>query len=212
MKNQEVAVLDYGIGNVKSICNAFESIGAHPVLTADPEKIMKADALILPGVGAFTKGMSNLHNYKLIPVIKNFVASGKPFMGICLGMQMLMEQSEEFGTTDGLGLIKGKVIKMPLKDQSSEKLPHVSWNELKEPRQGRWRNTILNNISPGTDTYFVHSFVAVPEKAEQILATTNYGDVDFCAAVHHENVFGVQFHPEKSGETGHQMLKNFLDL
>jgi glutamine amidotransferase len=212
MKKATVAILDYGIGNVKSISNALENIGAAPVLTSDRNAVMQADAVILPGVGAFAKGMQNLETYKLIPVIHEFVETGKPFMGICLGMQMLLEESEEFGTTKGLGLISGKVIRMPLAKDATEKLPHVTWNELKEPQPGRWAGTVLNNTPEHTSVYFVHSYVAAPSPDTTILSLTTYGDKDFCSAVHKDNIYGVQFHPEKSGEKGMAILQHFIQL
>lgn len=207
---KNVVILDYGIGNVKSIANALIEIGAEPALSSDEKVIMGADALILPGVGAFQKGMSNLIEANLVHVIQEYVATGKPFLGICLGMQMLLEESEEFGITKGLGLIPGKVKKLILPVGSSEKLPHVSWNEIYEPQTGRWSNSMLELMEINTDVYFVHSFVAIPSNYENILAVANYGNVDFCAAVKKDNVTGVQFHPEKSGKMGLKMLSNFL--
>lgn len=210
MSIKKIVIIDYGIGNVKSMYNAFACIGIEPILTADKKAILEADALVLPGVGAFNKGMSNLNDADLAETIKAFVRKGNPFIGVCLGMQMLFEDSEEFGSTPGLGLIKGKVIKLPLSNELKEKLPHVSWNELNEPYPGRWKNTVLDGVALKTDAYFVHSFVGVPDNKEDILATANYGGKEFCAAVHHENIYGTQFHPEKSGENGLNMLKNFI--
>jgi glutamine amidotransferase len=207
---KKVVILDYGIGNVKSIANALIEIGAEPVLSSEDKIIMKAESLILPGVGAFKKGMSNLIEAKLVNVIYEYIATGKPFLGICLGMQMLLEESDEFGITKGLGLISGKVQKLKLGEGSKEKLPHVSWNGIKEPRFGRWSNSLLESTEINTDVYFVHSFVAVPSNSENILAFANYGNADFCAAVNKDNVTGVQFHPEKSGKQGLKMLNQFL--
>jgi glutamine amidotransferase len=210
MKN--IAILDYGIGNVKSMLNAFENIGAKATLTANRDIILNADGLVLPGVGAFKKGMDNLKDLNLIHIIYEYVNTGKPFLGVCLGMQMLLEESEEFGITKGLGLIKGKVIRMPLKENAPEKLPHVSWNTLQEPAKNRWEHTILSKIPIQNDFYFVHSFVAKPLNEGDILATTQYGDTTFTAAVHNNNIFGTQFHPEKSGEMGFVILKKFINL
>lgn len=207
----KVAILDYGIGNVKSIGNALEYVGAAPLLTSNANEIQSADAMILPGVGAFAKAMENLEARNLVPVIKQFVNSGKPFLGICLGMQLLFDQSEEFGLTKGLGLIQGSVIRLPLSGSYKEKLPHVSWNELKEPTPNRWHDTIFHNLPNGTDVYFVHSYAGVPVQEEMVLAKCNYGGTEFCAAVQHENITGVQFHPEKSGMTGLNMLARFIN-
>lgn len=207
---KNVVILDYGIGNVKSIANALIEIGAEPVLSSDEDIILAADAVILPGVGAFSKGMANLKEANLVEVINRFVQTGKPFLGICLGMQMLLEESNEFGTTMGLGLIPGMVRMMPLPDQAEEKLPHVSWNEIKAPEAGRWNDSLLGATAEDTDVYFVHSFVAMPSSPKDILALANYGGTHFCAAVKKNNITGVQFHPEKSGKPGLKMLSQFL--
>jgi len=198
----KAVVIDYGIGNVKSMCNALLHSGIEAVLSSDKDDILSADVCILPGVGAFAHGMNNLNNYKLVPVIEEFVATGKIFIGVCLGMQMLLEESTEFGINKGIGLIKGKVIKLPVAENSLEKLPHVSWNTISEPMPGRWKNTLLSDIPAMNSFYFVHTYVAAPQNNNDILANCNYGGVDFCAAIQHKNIYGFQFHPEKSGETG----------
>lgn len=210
--SKKIVIIDYGIGNVKSMYNAFYNIGLKPELTSDKQTILNADAAVLPGVGAFNKGMENLNNRGLFQIIHEFIKKGNPFLGVCLGMQMLLEESEEFGLTAGLGLIKGKVVKLPIIHSSEEKLPHVSWNELNEPQKGRWYGTILENITVNTDVYFVHSFVAKPTSEKDVLATTNYAGVNFCSAVHHENIYGFQFHPEKSSQIGLSILNNFINL
>ncbi len=209
---KKIAVIDYGIGNVKSMLNALEKVGAKSILTNNRNEILNADGVILPGVGAFKHGMENLEERDLIGVINDFVGTGKPFMGVCLGMQMLMDESEEFGTTQGLGLITGKVKKIPLPENSPEKLPHVSWNDLIEPAPHRWKNTIFDSINTPIDVYFVHSFAAVPTNDENMLARCKYGETSFCAAVNKNNVYGTQFHPEKSGEIGLKILENFIKL
>jgi glutamine amidotransferase len=212
MKKKNIVIIDYGIGNIKSMYNAFCNLGIEPQLTADTKTILEASAVILPGVGAFQKGMENLHTLGLVETIRSFVKKGNPFLGVCLGMQMLLEESEEFGITPGLGLIKGKVIRLPIASSINEKLPHVTWNQLNEPTTGRWSNTILNDFPLNSDVYFVHSFVAAPNNSKTILSTTNYGGVSFCSALHQENIFGTQFHPEKSGQKGHLILNNFINL
>jgi imidazole glycerol-phosphate synthase subunit HisH len=212
LSKTKVAVLDYGIGNVRSIVNAFLKIGAAPVLTSERNEVLGSDILVLPGVGAFGEGMKNLNESNLIPLIHDFVDTGKPFLGICLGMQMLLEKSEEFGYTPGLGLIKGKVVKMPTNFNKDVKLPHVGWNEIRKPSQNRWDNTFLSTTVESSDVYFVHTFMATPDNLEDTLAIANYCGVDFCAAVQHKNVYGTQFHPEKSGPLGLQMLKRFIEL
>jgi glutamine amidotransferase len=212
MMKKNIVILDYGLGNVKSISNALRKIGIEPNLTSNLDLILKADSLILPGVGAFSKGIDNLKQKGLFEAIHEYVKTGKPLLGICLGMQMLMDQSEEFGTNNGLGLIKGKVIKLPNSKDFKEKIPHVSWNEINEPKIGLWNETILDRIDNKSDFYFVHSFYTVPKFESNILATTNYAGIDFCSAIQNENVFGTQFHPEKSGKMGLLILSNFINL
>lgn len=207
----KIAIIDYEIGNVKSIINAFKKIEIEPILTNQRDIIMNSDGLILPGVGAFTQGMKNLEKYGLHEIIYDFVNTKKPFMGICLGMQMLMEESEEFGITKGLGLIEGKVIKLPVQNPNCEKLPHVSWNEI-STKNISWKNTILDDLEEYTDMYFVHSFVASPKNEENILSITEYSDYKFCSSVKKENIYGCQFHPEKSGEQGLKIIQNFVNL
>jgi glutamine amidotransferase len=211
MITKKVAILDYGIGNVQSLLNAFLKIDTYPVITRDQKDILKSDLCILPGVGAFQKGMQNLQEYKLIDVIQEYCDSGKPFMGICLGMQLLFDSSEEFGFSKGLGLIPGRVEKIPINFSSTERLPHVGWNELYEPVNGRWDNSILNGLNSGnTDVYFVHTYAGVPNNKKDQLAYCKYGGVEICSAVQKENIIGTQFHPEKSGQIGLEILKELI--
>ena len=206
--SRKVIILDYGIGNVRSIANAVIKVGGNPVLTNQESEIVNADAVILPGVGAFQSGMNNLHNESLIASIQSYLTKGRPFMGICLGMQMLLDNSEEFGNTEGLGLIKGSVKRLPV---TNEKLPHVSWNELIVPEGVNWQDSPLSGINMDDNFYFVHTFAAYPESPENILSFTGYGDVKFCSSVKKDNIYGFQFHPEKSGEAGLKILKNFMN-
>jgi glutamine amidotransferase len=204
-----IVILDYGLGNVESISNAFEFNGEKAVLSRDVTKISDADGLVLPGVGAFSHGMMNLKKYNLISEIKDFVNSGKPLLGICLGMQMLLEESEEFGITEGLGLVKGRVIKIPI--GKSNKLPHISWNGVYK-KKINWENTILNNIQDSSDMYFVHSFIAELEDENEVLSTTSYSGIEFCSSLKKENVYGCQFHPEKSSISGLSIIENFIKI
>ena len=207
----KIAIIDYEIGNIKSIINVFKKIGIEPILTNDREAILSSDGLILPGVGAFAHGMENLEKYGLQEIIYEFVNTKKPFLGICLGMQMLMEESEEFGLTKGLGLIEGKVIKLPIQNPNCKKLPHVSWNEI-STKNITWKNTILDEIEEYTDMYFVHSFITSPKNDKNILAMTEYSDYKFCSSVKKDNIYGCQFHPEKSGDKGLKIMQNFVNL
>ncbi len=207
----KIAVIDYGIGNVRSILGAFENQGADVFLTNNKDEILKSDGLVLPGVGAFSHGMENLISYGLVDVIKEYAALDRPLMGICLGMQLLFEESEEFGKTEGLGLILGKVVKLPTKDHQNEKLPHVSWNELNS-NKAPWENTILADTEEGSDMYFVHSFVAQPRDSYNILSLTEYSNYHFCSSVKKGNIYGCQFHPEKSGPNGLNIIDNFIRM
>lgn len=206
-----IAVIDYGVGNVKSITNAFENQKAKVVLTREREIIMKADGLVLPGVGAFSHGMDNLNKFGLVEIIKNFVRTGKPLLGICLGMQMLLEESEEFGNSKGIGLIEGKVVKFPIKQSIHYKLPHISWNEI-QSKKIKWENTILDNIKENSEMYFVHSYIAQPKNEKEILSVSKYHNHIFCSSIKKENIYGCQFHPEKSSQKGLSVIRNFIEI
>ncbi len=207
----KIAIIDYDVGNVRSILNAFESQGVCASLTRDRKEILNADGVVLPGVGAFSHGMDSLKRYGLTDVVKEYAETNKPFMGVCLGMQILFEESEEFGCTSGLGLIQGKVIKLPVRNDGLEKLPHVSWNELYR-KNIKWESTILSNIKEKSDMYFVHSFVAEPTNHQHILSITEYSDYKFCSSVKKGNIYGCQFHPEKSGKDGLNIIHNFINI
>ncbi|MEA1893013.1 MAG: imidazole glycerol phosphate synthase subunit HisH, partial [Campylobacterota bacterium] len=183
----KIVTVDYDIGNVRSILNACEKIGVTPILTRDKEEILNSDGVILPGVGAFSHGMKNLQKYSLVEIIKKYAKSGKPLLGICLGMQMLLDESEEFGVTKGIGLISGKVIKLPIKDKYCKKLPHVSWNEI-IPKNINWDNTILKDINSKSDMYFVHSYITAPNDENNILSTTTYSNYEFCSSIKKGNI------------------------
>ena len=210
-----VTIVDYGMGNIMSISRAFEHFGAKVKLTAFPDMIEKADFLVLPGVGAFADGMAGLHKRNLVEAIKRFVKKERPFLGICLGMQMMMNSSEEFGYHEGLGLIPGKVVAIPQKGTNGKphKIPHVGWNKLLLPSHEKgWNNTVLEGKQPGTYVYFVHSFTAIPTSDDHRLADCKYDGYLISAAIKLGPLYGCQFHPEKSGKVGLQIIKKFLRL
>ncbi len=206
----DVTIIDYGVGNLLSVQRGFEHCSARVTVTSDPDVILRSERLVLPGVGAFRDAMAELDQRRLPAVIRSYVASGKPLLGICLGMQMLLEESEEFGVTKGLGLIPGKVVPAPSQTVSGEpqKIPHIGWNAL-HPASDSWAGTFLEGILPGSSVYFVHSFMAQPKEAQHRLADCLYGGHHVPAVIGSGNVLGCQFHPEKSGEVGLSILRAF---
>jgi imidazole glycerol-phosphate synthase subunit HisH len=205
-----VAILDYECGNVRSIANAFVAVNATPVITRDPRVLQAADAMVIPGVGAFANAMEALRRYQLIDEIYRFADSGKRILGICLGMQMLFAQSEEFGLSRGLGLIRGSVRKLPVTVDAKIRLPHIAWNTIYPPAGGGWEDCILSDTEPYSKVYFVHSYAPVPESSHTIMSLTTYGDCEFVSSVKAGSIFGCQFHPEKSSMHGLKILRNFV--
>ena len=201
-----IAIIDYGVGNLFSLCSSFRKIGAQITVTADPATIEAADKLILPGVGAFADAARKLRESGLDAVIKEQAARGKPIMGICLGMQMLFEKSYEYGEHEGLGLLKGSVIPMEGRIPENLKIPHIGWNALHFRKESK----LFKYIKEGDCVYFVHSYYA-SGCDDSLLATAEYGR-ELTAAVAKGNVMGCQFHPEKSGEVGLNILRAFCDL
>ena len=201
-----VAIVDYGVGNLFSLECSLNAIGADVVITADPEILKKADQVLLPGVGAFEDAAKKLRDTGLDAVIKELAASGKPLLGICLGMQMLFEESHEYGVHQGLGLIPGKVISMEGIVPADYKIPHIGWNALRFKQDC----PIFKGIQEGDCVYFVHSYFAT-DCGPYVTATAEYGP-ELTAAVARKNVFGCQFHPEKSGAVGLAILKAFTEL
>ncbi len=200
-----IAVIDYGVGNLFSLCSSLERIGADTVVTSDPDVIRKAEKLILPGVGAFADAAKKLRDSGLDVLIKEQAASGKEIMGICLGMQLLFEKSYEFGEYQGLGLLKGSVIGMEGTIPKELKIPHIGWNSLHFCKESK----LLRYIQEGDCVYFVHSFYA-SDCADSVIATAEYGR-ELTAAVEKGNVMGCQFHPEKSGQAGLAILRAFCE-
>lgn len=209
----EVAVIDYGLGNLHSVARAIEQVGGAVRFVDAVADIERAQRLILPGVGAFAAGMGGLQSRGLVDAIRRYAASGRPFMGICLGMQMMLERSQEFGEHEGLGLIPGSVVQVrPLEGVGMRaKIPHVGWAGLLPVREGAWQSTAFEHVQAGESAYFVHSYMASPSQAEHRLANIAYGGVDICAAVSRGTVIGCQFHPEKSGPTGLKIIKSFVE-
>jgi glutamine amidotransferase len=205
-KLRSVAIVDYDAGNLFSVEHACKSVGVAPLIINRPEDLRQADALILPGVGAFGAAMINLRKLDLVQPLKDFVASGKPFMGICLGMQLLFSRSEEFGEHEGLNLIDGDVVKFPTVNERGQKnkIPQIGWNQITSPpNNGKsWLDTPLEQIANGEFMYFIHSFYAKPRNSEYVLAVTEYSGQTYCSAVMKENIFATQFHPEKSAAEG----------
>jgi len=207
-----VVIVDYGLGNLKSIQRGLDKVSAKVTLSSDLEVIAKADRLVLPGVGAFKAGMAGLQKTDLVDAIQSFVKTGNTLLGICLGMQMLLEQSEEHGKHEGLGLIPGVVIEIPenTKGKFARKTPHIGWTKLHPSENKDWRGTCLEDVEVGEYFYFVHSFMAVPVTKKHILAQCEDEGLLVTAAVKKDNVIGLQFHPEKSGEAGLKILKSFV--
>lgn len=200
-----IAIIDYGVGNLFSLTSSFKKIGVDVVATADKEVIKSADKLILPGVGAFADAIKKLRDSGLDRVIIDEAKKGKKIMGICLGMQLLFEKSYEYGEHNGLGLLKGKVVPMENRIPANLKIPHIGWNALDFKRESE----IFRYINDGDFVYFVHSFYA-DECDDSVIATSKYG-AEITAAVQKENVYGCQFHPEKSGGVGLNILKAFCE-
>jgi glutamine amidotransferase len=205
-----IAIIDYGMGNLRSVQKGFEKIGSEAVVTADPQVVLQADRVVLPGVGAFRDCMHNLEQAGFVEPILKVIADGRPFLGICVGMQLLLTDSVEFGLYSGLNVIPGHVLRFP--DQmtvAGEKLkvPQMGWNQLSFKR----RAPAFEGVEDGSNVYFVHSYYVKPDDVSVVAATTDYG-IEFCSAIWKDNIVATQFHPEKSQAIGLQILKNFAEL
>jgi glutamine amidotransferase len=201
-----IAIIDYGIGNLGSVKNALDYLGFDNVITSDKNQILSADKVILPGVGAFGDAIDTFRARDFEPVLNDFIKTGKPVLGICVGMQMLFEYSNEFGRHKGLGIMKGEIIKFNESKDNSYKIPQMGWNQIEVVDD----NPLLKGLN-GKDVYFVHSYHLIGND-ENIIAYTEYAGVKYGSAVKKNNVYACQFHPEKSGETGLQILRNFGEL
>ena len=202
-----IAVVDYGMGNLRSVQKALEKVGYTALVTNNPKQILNARSILLPGVGAFKDCIYNLKRLNLVEPILNSIKIGKPFLGICLGLQILFTISEEFGETSGLNLIKGKVVRFSSKDTSTTtrlKIPHMGWNSITI----RKNLPLFSGIEDGSFFYFVHSYYVIPDDERVVATTTDYG-IEFTSGIQQENIFACQFHPEKSQQIGLRLLKNF---
>ena len=200
-----IAIIDYGMGNLRSVQKAFEKVGHPAVVTNDPDVVAKAGKIVLPGVGAFEDCMSELRGRNLVRPVLAAIDAGKPFLGICLGLQMLFDVSYENGRHEGLGVLRGEVVRFDLPQDYS--IPHMGWNQVDFTR----RPPLLDGMNPGTYVYFVHSYYVVPDDAGVVATTTDYG-VPFCSMIWRDNLYATQFHPEKSQSEGLKILRNFAML
>ncbi len=202
-----IAIMDYGIGNLGSVKNALDYLGFENVITSDKNTILNADKVILPGVGAFSDALNTFKKYEFDKVLNELLKKNTPILGICVGMQLLFEHDYEYGSHEGLGVVKGNVVKFDEeKDGKKYKIPHMGWNQIKVVKE----NKLLEGVNL-KDVYFVHSYYA-KDNTEDVIATSNYAGVEFIAAVKRGNLYATQFHPEKSGEVGLKILKNFGEL
>jgi len=201
-----VVIVDYDVGNLRSVQKALEKVGVDAVISRRPDQISSADAVVLPGVGAFAECMGNLRKYGLVEVVRDAASGQRPFLGICVGYQLLFESSEEFGDCHGFGVFKGKCVMFPKSGEDHHKIPHMGWNQVKYTRS----DPLFSGTPDGSDFYFVHSFY--PQPAEDItLGSTEYG-VEFASCAARGKVYGVQFHPEKSQAVGLKVLENFAAM
>jgi glutamine amidotransferase len=203
-----IVIIDYGMGNLRSVQKAFETVGAEAKISSNPDEILSASSVVLPGVGAFGDCMRNLENLNLTNVVHKSIQSGKPFLGICLGLQLLFDASEEFGPVRGLGVLRGKVARFSFPSSCEPlKVPHMGWNSVKVVKH----NSFFESIPDDSYFYFVHSYYVLPDDPEIVATTTSYG-IDFVSGIQHENVYAFQFHPEKSQHKGLALLRKFSRL
>jgi glutamine amidotransferase len=209
---KKIIIVDYGLGNLFSVDQACKTVGLDVNISSNKNEILSADALILPGVGAFIEAMNNLEKLDLVNPIKEMVANGKPFFGICLGMQLIFSKSEEFGSGKGLDLIPGLIKKFPASINSNEiKVPQIAWNKIHSYKK-KWDDSPLFDIDDHEFMYFVHSYYVEPLLEDSIITKTNYEGIEYCSAVLNDNIFATQFHPEKSSEKGIKIYKNWATI
>ncbi len=219
LNKPKVAIVDYGMGNLFSVKHACESVGLHPCITYSKQEIQASDAVILPGVGSFDHAIDKLGRLDLITVLQEVAISSRPFIGICLGMHLLMEESYEFGHHKGLGIINGSVVRFEnLNDDPGKRLkvPHIGWNRIYKAEKGTgrnpWSNTMLNGLENGEYVYFIHSFYIRPDDPLISLSITRYGNNEFCSSFQYRNIFACQFHPERSGKKGILIYRNLYSI
>ncbi len=200
----DVAVIDYGMGNLRSVQKGFERVGVVAEVTRDPERIAAARGVVLPGVGAFGACMENLRSLGLVEPVRRAIESGRPFLGICVGLQLLFEESEEYGPVQGLGILRGRCRRFPHRDDPEYRVPHMGWNQI----EMRNPSALLDGIDDQAFVYFVHSYYAESDDPGVVAASTDYG-VPFVASVARDNLYACQFHPEKSQQVGLKILENF---
>lgn len=215
MAKVKIGIVDYGLGNLFNVQRALDYLDATSIISGSPEELSKTDKIVLPGVGAFEEGMKNLSKSGLKETLIESGNQGKPILGICLGMQLLLSESEEHGLNSGLDLIKGRVIRFPssLSPDKNLKVPQISWNTLsysESQKENQWENTLLNGLTDQAYMYFVHSYFAQVEDPVYSIAVTQYGDTTYASVIQRENIVGCQFHPERSGEVGLKILQNFI--
>lgn len=211
MKNKKIVIVDYEVGNIHSIVKAFANFGQKAILSRDHKIIEEADGVVLPGVGSFASAMNGLEKFNLADTIKKVAIQNKPLLGICVGAQVFFSEGYEFGIHKGLNIIPGKVVKFD-SAKCVEKIPQIGWNSVCLPQGKTWENTIFQNIKPKDQVYFVHSYFFKPEIDDFILSETIYGGYKFCSAVKKGNTYGCQFHPEKSGKIGLNIIENFIKI
>jgi glutamine amidotransferase len=217
MPEPRVAIVDYGMGNLFSVKNACARVGLDATITSDRDAVLAADAAILPGVGAYGEAMRTLREHGLDAAIREVVARGSPFLGVCLGQQLLMEESLEFGRHEGLGIVPGSVVRFdkPSSLGHALKVPQVGWNRVRRPPGAAgdaWRGTFLDSVADGEYVYFVHSYYTRPKDPSVVAGVTRYGDVEFASALRRRNVMACQFHPERSGPPGLKIYENFARI
>lgn len=208
MGQRKVSIIDYNLGNLYSVKNACNTVGIDSIITSDPACIEESEGLILPGVGSFKAAMDNIHALNLFEVIRRKVYSGTPILGVCLGLQLLFEESEEYGKHKGLEIIKGSVKKFNFEGNQKTKVPHVGWNKINSNGKS-WNGTPFEGLKDDSYMYFVHSYFVEPTNEHDIFSVTNYEGSTFCSAIHQNNIYAMQFHPEKSGEPGLKIYRNW---